>query len=86
VQQTPHPYTARRTLEIGMEIAERLGALTEYVARTLGKEFPGWQIEREPTGRWAAKRAGWGVLYGQSSAELGDRLRNYATHATSHER
>lgn len=44
-----------------MEIAERLDALTGYVARTLGKKFPGWQIEREPSGRWVAKRAGWGV-------------------------
>ncbi|TDC57918.1 hypothetical protein E1281_03145 [Actinomadura sp. KC345] len=40
----------------------------------LQADFPGWLIARERSGRWVATRSEWGALYGQSAAELRNRL------------
>jgi hypothetical protein len=44
----------------------------------LNHEFPGWIISRDRSGRWSAARPNWGVLHGQCSAELRERLRQYS--------
>ena len=52
--------------------------LINRLVSELRAEFPGWQISREHSGRWAATRPGWGALYGQCSNELRTRLRRYS--------
>jgi hypothetical protein len=53
-------------------------ALITRLINDLSSEFPGWVISREDSGRWAAIRTNWGAVYGQSSNELRDRLRQYS--------
>jgi hypothetical protein len=59
----------------GMETS----ALIKRLENDLAADFPGWLISREESGRWAATRHGWGVLYGQSAAELRNRLGRYSS-------
>ncbi|NKZ03441.1 hypothetical protein [Actinomadura latina] len=49
-------------------------ALIKRLENSLQADFPGWLIARECSGRWVAKRPGWGALYGQSASELRNRL------------
>lgn len=49
-------------------------ALIRRLQDGLEADFPGWQVARESSGRWVATRSGWGCLYGQSAAELRNRL------------
>lgn len=65
-----------------MSEAFDVGPLIRRLEADLEAEFPGWRIVREVTGRWSAVLAGWGVLYGQSAAELRDRLRQHTRGAT----
>lgn len=58
--------------------------LADRLGEQLAAEFPGWLITREPSGRWAASLPRWGRLYGQSAAELRERLRQH-TKGTTHE-
>jgi hypothetical protein len=52
--------------------------LSAHVARQLRREFPGWRIDWDRSGRWSATRDGWVVLYARTSEELRGRLRAYA--------
>lgn len=58
-----------------MNLDERLAAIGGRLLGELIDEFPQWEIERENSGRYRAELAGWGVLYGDSAAELRERLR-----------
>ncbi|GAA1899646.1 hypothetical protein [Actinomadura bangladeshensis] len=49
-------------------------ALIKRLVDGMEADFPGWLIARECSGRWVAKRSGWGALYGQSASELRIRL------------
>jgi hypothetical protein len=53
---------------------EGTSALIKRLHDGLQADFPGWLITRECSGQWVAKRQGWGALYGQSAAELRNRL------------
>lgn len=53
--------------------------LAAYVARHLARDFPGWRIDRDASGRWSATHDDWGALYARTSEELRGRLRAHAT-------
>ncbi|MFI0370394.1 hypothetical protein ACH35V_21205 [Actinomadura sp. 1N219] len=53
--------------------------LIQRLGDGLKADFPGWLISREESGRWVADRPGWGVLYGQSAAELRRRLYRFTS-------
>ena len=54
-------------------------ALIRRLGNGLKADFPEWLISRDECGRWVAERPGWGVLYGQSAAELRRRLGQFTT-------
>jgi hypothetical protein len=56
---------------------DRYAAIGRDLQKKLSQEFPLWEITQLRPGRWRAALPDWGVLYGNSAAELRDLLRRY---------
>ena len=48
--------------------------LIKWLKNELERDFPGWLITRDASGRWTASKPDWGTLHGESAPELRDRL------------